>query len=174
MLTWSIFQNEETWLVPWRGRQMYWFSKMLRRSAVCTARWWCGGYFYLLMTELLWRHMLLLISLQWPHSECDGVSNHQPCDCLLGDRWIPRTNNNNNGPNGNLFYVGGDLMMRRGMQPIIMLPDRDLRIALHLVPFWILTIWGSVHIARCIVFNQRRHLFVQSPQLYLLIFVWRN
>ena len=52
----------------------------------------------------------------------------------------------NNGPNGHLFYVGGDLMMRRGMLPIIMLPDGDLRIVLHLVPFWILTIWGSVHI----------------------------
>ena len=44
-------------------------------------------------------------------------------------------NNNNNGPNGHLFYVGGDLMMRRGMLPIIMLPDGDLRIVLHLVPF---------------------------------------
>ena len=44
-------------------------------------------------------------------------------------------NNNNHGPNGHLFYVGGDLMMRRGMLPIIMLPDGDLRIVLHLVPF---------------------------------------
>ena len=34
-------------------------------------------------------------------------------------------NNDNNGPNGHLFYVGGDLMMRRGMLPIIMLPDGD-------------------------------------------------
>ena len=50
------------------------------------------------------------------------------------------------GRNGHLFYVGGDLMMRRGRLPIIMLPDGDLRIVLHLVPFWILTIWGSVHI----------------------------
>ena len=58
---------------------------------------------------------------------------------------------NNNGPNGHLFYVGGDLMMRRGMLPIIMLPDGDLRIALHLVPFWILTIWGSVHIEETVV-----------------------
>ena len=41
----------------------------------------------------------------------------------------------NNGPNGHLFYVGGDLMMRKGMLPIIMLPDGDLRIVLHLVPF---------------------------------------
>ena len=54
--------------------------------------------------------------------------------------------NNNNWPNGHLFYVGGDLLMRRGMLPIIMLPDGDLRIVLHLVPFWILTIWGGVHI----------------------------
>ena len=38
---------------------------------------------------------------------------------------------NNNGSNGHLFYVGGDLMMRRGMLPIIMLPDGDLHIALH-------------------------------------------
>ena len=55
-------------------------------------------------------------SLQWRYNECDGVSNHQPHDCLLnrlfnaqikqnikalrhspfcgefpGDRWIPRT-----------------------------------------------------------------------------------
>ena len=37
---------------------------------------------------------------------------------------------------GILFYVDGDLMMRRGMLPIITLPDGDLRIALHLVPFW--------------------------------------
>ena len=35
------------------------------------------------------------------------------------------SNNNNNGPNGHLFYVGGDLMMRRGMLPIIMLPNGD-------------------------------------------------
>ena len=57
----------------------------------------------------------------------------------------------NDGPNGHLFYVGGDLMMRRGMLPIIMLPDGDLRIALHLVLFWILTIWGSVHIEETMV-----------------------
>ena len=60
-------------------------------------------------------------------------------------------NNNNNGPNGHLFYVGGDLMMRRDMLPIIMLPDGDLRIALHLVPFLILTIWGSVYIEDTVV-----------------------
>ena len=53
--------------------------------------------------------------------------------------------NNNNWPNGHLFYVDGDLMMRRGMLPIIMLPDGDLCIVLHLVPFLIFTIWGSVH-----------------------------
>ena len=49
----------------------------------------------------------------------------------------PRSNRlvvyNNNGSNGHLFYVGGDLMMRRGMLPIIMFPDGDLRIVLHLV-----------------------------------------
>ena len=39
----------------------------------------------------------------------------------------------------------------RGMLPIIMLPVGDLRIALHLVPFWILTIWGSVHIEETVV-----------------------
>ena len=57
----------------------------------------------------------------------------------------------NDGPNGHLFYVGGDLMMRRGMLPIIMLPDGDLCIVLHLVPFWILTIWGSIHIEETVV-----------------------
>ena len=34
---------------------------------------------------------------------------------------------------------------------LIMLPDGDLRIVLHLVPFWILTIWGSVHIEKTVV-----------------------
>ena len=66
--------------------------------------------------------------------------------------------NYNNGPNGHLFYIGGNLMMRRGMLPIIMLPDGDLRIVLHLVPFWILTIWGSVHIQETVLWwrNQLR------------------
>ena len=54
----------------------------------------------------------------------------------------------NNGSNGHLFYVGVDLMMRRSMLPIIMLPDGDLRIALHSVPVWILTVWGIVHLLR--------------------------
>ena len=70
--------------------------------------------------------------------------------------------NNNNGPNGHLFYVGGDLMMRRGMLPIIMLPDGDLRIVLHLVPFWILTIWGSVHIEETVV-GWRNQLRMKTP-----------
>ena len=35
--------------------------------------------------------------------------------------------------------------------PIIMLPDGDLRVVLHLVPFGILTIWGSVHIEETVV-----------------------
>ena len=39
----------------------------------------------------------------------------------------------------------------RHMLPIIMLPDGDLPIVLHLVPFWILTIWGSVHIEETVV-----------------------
>ena len=50
---------------------------------------------------------------------------------------------NNNGPNGHLFYVGGDLMLMGGMLPIIMFPDGNMRIALPLVPFWILTIWAN-------------------------------
>ena len=70
--------------------------------------------------------------------------------------------NNNYGPNGHLFYVGGDLMMRRGMLPIIMLPDGDLRIVLHLVPFWILTIWGSVHIEETVV-GWRNQLRMKTP-----------
>ena len=64
---------------------------------------------------------------------------------------FPFYHNDNNGPNGHLFYVGGGLMMRRGILPIIMLPDGDLRIVLHLVPFWMLTIWGSVHIEETVV-----------------------
>ena len=52
---------------------------------------------------------------------------------------------------GICFYFGGDLMMRRGMLPIIVLSDGDLYIALHFVPFWILTIWESVHIEEIVV-----------------------
>ena len=71
--------------------------------------------------------------------------------------------NNNNGPNGHLFYVGGDLMIRRGMLPIIMLPDGDLRIVLHLVPFWILTIWGSVHIYEVAVISLKVVMSLTVP-----------
>ena len=53
-------------------------------------------------------------------------------------------NNNNNGPNGHLFYVSGDLNMRKGMLPIIIIP-----IALSAV--WILTILGNVHIEENVV-----------------------
>ena len=60
-------------------------------------------------------------------------------------------NNNNNGRNGHLFYVGGDLTMTRGMLSIIMLPNRDLCIVLHLVPFWILTFGGIVYIEETVV-----------------------
>ena len=49
-----------------------------------------------------------------------------------------KQNFNNNDNNNNNNNVGGDLMMRRGMLPIIMLPDGDLRIVLRSVPFWIL------------------------------------
>ena len=77
--------------------------------------------------------------------------------------------NNNNGPNGHLFYVSGDLMMRRGMLPIIMLPDGDLRIALHLVPFWILTIWGNI-VINCII-DVIREMTWTSP-IKIITFVW--
>ena len=79
--------------------------------------------------------------IMWP------MTSHQ----LYGMQDTCILHNNINGPNGHLFYVGGDPMMRRGMLPIIMLPDGDLRIVLHLVPFWILTIWGSVHIEETVV-----------------------
>ena len=39
---------------------------------------------------------------------------HKGSECL---EW----NNNNDEPNGHLFYVGGDLTVRRGMLPIIIL-----------------------------------------------------
>ena len=68
---------------------------------------------------------------------------------------------------GILFYVGGDLMMRRGMLSIIMLPDGDLHIALHLVPFWILTIWGSVHIEETVV-GWRNQLRMKTSATQLL------
>ena len=47
--------------------------------------------------------------------------------------------NDNNGPNGHLFYVGGDLMMKLGMLPIIMLPDGDfvLRCISCRFEFWL-------------------------------------
>ena len=67
---------------------------------------------------------------------------------------------------GICFYVGGDLMMRRGMVPIIMLPDGDLRIALHLVPFWILPIWGSVHIEETVV-GWRNQVRMKTSAKYL-------
>ena len=59
------------------------------------------------------------------------VSNHQSFDCLLNSLCTPTSQKHqsphydNNGPNGHLFYVGGDLMMRKGMLPIIMLLNGD-------------------------------------------------
>ena len=127
----------------------------------CCPRWgvWLDG---LSLSEL---DAVYFIYCEW---------QQQPYDCIryrfieifrmiilewIGTRYIgpwnvityPCPNSYNNGPNGHLFYVGGDLMTRRGMLPIIMLPHGDLHIVLHLVPFWILTIWGSVHIEETVV-----------------------
>ena len=88
--------------------------------------------------SFLWLFFLLTSSGWFVTAVCGSISVRELVD-------------NNNGPNGHLFYVGGDLMMRKGMLPIIMLPGGDLRIALHLAPFWILTIWGSVHIEEIVV-----------------------
>ena len=60
-----------------------------------------------------------------------NIGHHRYAKCLIGLQRLTQdrvthyatVNNNNNGPNGHLFYVGGDLMMKRGMLPIIMLPD---------------------------------------------------
>ena len=70
-------------------------------------------YFAVLYADVLLTACNLHCPLQWRHNECDGVSNHQPHDCLLnrlfkdnikaprhwplcgeitGDQWIPRTN----------------------------------------------------------------------------------
>ena len=67
-----------------------------------------------------------------------------------------------------MFYVGGDLMMRRGMLPIIMLPNGDLRIVLHLVPFWILTISGSVHIEKTVVGWRNQLRMKTSAYIYVM------
>ena len=65
-------------------------------------------------TRINWTHIVRFCSLNWPY-QLQGSTR------IWGESF-----NNNNGPNGHLFYVGGDLMMRRGMLPIIMLPDGDL------------------------------------------------
>ena len=59
-------------------------------------------------------------------------------------------------------YVYGDLMVRRGMLLNVMLPDGDLRIVLHLVPFWILAFLGSAHIEETVV-GWRNQLRMKTP-----------
>ena len=65
-------------------------------------------------------------------------------------------------------------MMRRGMLPIIMLPDGDLRFALHLVPFWILTIWGNVHKNNIVVYQTAPVWFVKNEYFMAKIDVCRS
>ena len=67
--------------------------------------------------------------------DSDSDSDNDNDDINNNNNNKNNNNDNNNGPNGHLFYVGGDLMMRRGMLPVTLLPNEDLRIALHLVPF---------------------------------------
>ena len=42
--------------------------------------------------------MILELSLHLRHNGCDGVSNHQPQDCLLNRLLRPRSNENNKAP----------------------------------------------------------------------------
>ena len=37
-------------------------------------------------------YTMILITLQWHHNECSGVSNHQPHDCLLNRLFRRRSN----------------------------------------------------------------------------------
>ena len=102
----------------------------------CPERWLTAVEVWAWMNNYIPQYTIRCNCFSMPLSPINCVSKRGPMSF------------HNNGPNGHLFYVGGDLMMRRGMLPIIMLPDGDLRIALHLVPFWILTIWGSVHMRK--------------------------
>ena len=90
------------WLNPCHQHTCYWF--MLHENSGLQWRFWST------LVGVLACCPLSQSPLQWRHNEHDGVSNHQPCDCLLnrlfgrrskktsklrvtglGDRWIPRT-----------------------------------------------------------------------------------
>ena len=60
--------------------------RSLNRNSVASCRW--SGPILNLLTQIRHAHILLwrtfrYTTLQWRHNERDGVSNHQPHDCLL-------------------------------------------------------------------------------------------
>ena len=97
-------------------------NSILQASAHPTiAIWYPFGYIFVVVFKRFYAYQdsfgycsgaHIKSSLQWRHSGCDSVSNHQPRDCLLNglfrrrskktsklrvtsfcaDRWIPRTN----------------------------------------------------------------------------------
>ena len=48
---------------------------------VCLCVWWLG--WEVLTLYQIWRHREIRFKLQWHHNGRDGVSNHQPHDCLF-------------------------------------------------------------------------------------------
>ena len=90
-----------------------------------------GGEYNLGINTMKYRISLLmwLSDAIWRHRSGSQLPQTMACCLTAPNPYLRRCwkKNNNNGPNGHLFYVGGDLMMRRGILPIIMLPNGDLR-----------------------------------------------
>ena len=82
---------------------LYYFCKIGPRyfKSIRFIRWWyCHNMVDKMLvkcvnkdghSQLYWRACNMLWTLLWRHSGCDGVSNHQPNDCLLNRSFRPRS-----------------------------------------------------------------------------------
>ena len=69
-------------------------------SCRCPRTWWCQAIF-----EYSTKHSVTRESLLWRHNRCNGVSNHQPYDCLLNRLFRRRSKKTSN--SASLAFVRG-------------------------------------------------------------------
>ena len=66
----------------------------IERYVTCSYKMSHNVLWIVYVYHMHWRNAPLPHSLQWRHNGHDGVSNHQPCDCLLSRlfrRWSKKT-----------------------------------------------------------------------------------
>ena len=87
--TWVLSAPDCPVLAPWTLLTGLFMSK--RYFGMFNLNWVSEGYLLLHQLPGFLSDFHQIMALQWRHNGCDGVSNHQPHDCLLNRLFRPKS-----------------------------------------------------------------------------------